>query len=113
MVERKDILATCDDLVREFAPLKIILFGSYAYGMPTEDSDVDLLVVMDIPEEQARRQAVTMRQRIPRRFRMDLLVRSPQEIAYRVAHNDWFLREILERGQVLYETADAGMGTKG
>ena len=90
--------------MREFDPLQVILFGSYAYGMPTEDSDVDLLVVMEIPESQTRCQAVEILQRIPRRFSMDLLVRSPKEIAYRVSHNDWFLREILERGDVLYES---------
>lgn len=102
MVTREDIQATCDDIVREFAPLQVILFGSYAYGTPTEDSDVDLLVVMDIPELETRRQAVEIRQRIPRRFPMDLLVRSPKEIAYRVSYNDWFLREITEKGEVLY-----------
>lgn len=46
------IQATCHDIVREFAPLKVILFGSYAYGTPGEDSDVDLLVVMAIPESE-------------------------------------------------------------
>ena len=44
MVTRRDIQATCDDIVREFAPLQVVLFGSYAYGTPTEYSDVDLLV---------------------------------------------------------------------
>ena len=102
MISREDIQATCDDIVREFSPLQIILFGSYAYGTPTEDSDVDLLVVMDIPESKTRRQAVEIRQRIPRRFPMDLLVRSPEEIAYRTSYNDWFLREITEKGEVLY-----------
>lgn len=102
MVTQKDIQATCDDIVREFAPLQVILFGSYAYGTPTEDSDVDLLVVMDIPESETSRQASEIRQRIPRRFGMDLLVRSPEEIAYRISHNDWFLREITEKGEVLY-----------
>ena len=110
MVDPKDIQATCDDIVREFAPLKIILFGSYAHGTPTEDSDVDLLVVMPIPESQTRRQAVEIRRRIPRRFRMDVVVRSPEEIAYRISHNDWFLREVTQEGQVLYESAP-GMGT--
>ena len=52
MVTREEIQAACDDIVREFAPLQVILFGSYAYGTPTEDSDVDLLVVMDIPKEE-------------------------------------------------------------
>ncbi len=105
MVTREDIQATCDDIVRGFAPLQVILFGSYAYGTPTEDSDVDLLVVMDIPESETTRQASQIWQRIPYRFSMDLLVRSPKEIAYRVSHNDWFLREILEKGDVLYESS--------
>jgi predicted nucleotidyltransferase len=113
MVPRSEIAATCADIVREFAPLKIILFGSYAYGTPTADSDVDLLVVMPGSKEDTWRLAVPIRQRIPRRFRMDLLVRSPEEIAYRVAHNDWFLREILEKGHVLYESTHAGVGAKG
>jgi len=112
MVNRTDIEATCADIVREFSPLQVILFGSYAYGTPTEDSDVDLLVVMDISEEQARNQAVAIRQSIPRRFGMDLIVRTPAEIAFRISHNDWFIREIMERGQVIYESADARVGAK-
>lgn len=102
MVTQKDIQATCDDIVREFAPLQIILFGSYAYGTPSDDSDVDLLVVMDIPESETRRQAVEIQERLPRRFSMDLLVRSSDEMAFRISHNDWFLREITERGKILF-----------
>ncbi len=112
MIDEDAIRATCDDIAREFHPLQIILFGSYAYGTPTEDSDADLLVVMDIPEDETRRQAVVIRQHIPRRFRMDLIVRTPRELSFRVAHNDWFHREILERGKILYESADAGVGAK-
>lgn len=106
MVTQEDIQATCNDIVREFNPLQIILFGSYAYGTPTENSDVDLLVVMDIPEAETSQQASEIWQRIPYRFSMDLLVRSPKEIAYRVLHNDWFLREILEKGNVLYKSKE-------
>ena len=102
MVTREDIQATCDDIVREFTPLQVILFGSYAYGTPTEDSDVDLLVVMDIPKSEFRNKAVEIRRRISSRFSLDLLVRSPEEIAYRVSYNDWFLREITEKGDFLY-----------
>ena len=102
MVTRQEIQATCDDIVREFAPLQVILFGSHAYGTPTEDSDVDLLVVMPIPKTEFRNKAVEIRQRIPDRFSMDLLVRSPEEIAYRVSYNDWFLREITEKGELLH-----------
>lgn len=106
MVSRKDIEATCDDIVREFKPLQVILFGSYAYGIPKEYSDVDLLVVMPVTNSEARKQAVEIRERIPERFKMDLRVRSPEDIAYRISHNDWFLREVTEKGEVLYESED-------
>ena len=106
MVSRKDIQATCDDIVREFAPLQVILFGSYAYGTPSEYSDVDLLVVMPVDESETRQQASEIRERIPHRFSMDILVRSPEEIAYRISHNDWFFREVTEKGEVLYESED-------
>ena len=104
MVSREDIQATCDDIVREFEPLQVILFGSYAYGAPTENSDVDLLVVMDIPKSEFRNKALEIRQRIPYRFSLDLLVRSPEEIAYRVSYNDGFLRDITEKGDFLYQS---------
>ncbi len=104
MVSREEIQATCNDIVREFAPLQIILFGSYAYGTPTDYSDVDLLVVMLVEKSEARAQADEIRDRIPSRFKMDLLVRSPEYIAYRISYNDWFLREIIEKGLVLYES---------
>ncbi len=113
MIDQNAIQATCDDIAREFHPQRIVLFGSYAYGIPTEDSDADLLVVMDVPEAQTRDQAVAIRRCIPRRFRMDLIVRTPADIAFRLAHNDWFFREIMEKGKVLYESPDAGMGAKG
>ena len=108
MVTREAIQATCDDIVREFTPLQVILFGSYAYGTPTEDSDVDLLVVMDIPKSEFRNKALEIQQRIPHRFRLDILVRSPEEIAYRVSYNDGFLRDVTEKGDFLYgsETYD-------
>ena len=107
MISTQQIQATCDDIVREFAPLQVILFGSYAYGTPTEDSDVDILVVMAVLQSETRHQELEMKKRIPTQFRLDLHVRSAQEIAYRVSHNDWFLREVLEKGDVLYEIQDA------
>ena len=68
MVSAKDIQATCADIVREFSPLQVILFGSYAYGAPTEDSDVDLLVVMAVLTSETRRQELAIQERIPERF---------------------------------------------
>ena len=112
MVSAKEIQATCNDIIREFAPQQVILFGSYAYGTPTEDSDVDLFVVMTGMKSNAREEAWEMKKRLPERFRLDLHVRSPEELAYRVSHNDWFLREILEKGDVLYEKGQPSSGAK-
>ena len=106
MISTNEIQATCDDIVREFAPLQVILFGSYAYGTPTEDSDVDILVVMALLQSDTRRQELEMKTRVPTRFRLDLHVRSAEDIAYRVSHNDWFLREVFEKGAVLYDKRD-------
>ena len=106
MVTREEIQVVCDDIVREFAPFQVILFGSYAYGTPTETSDVDLLVVMPVAKSETRKQEIEIRKRIPRPFRMHVLVHSPEDLAYRLAYNDWFLQEITEKGEVLYETAN-------
>ena len=101
MITREDIQATCDDIVREFAPLQVILFGSYAYGTPTEDSDVDLLVVMDVPESETRRQAIEIWQRIHTSFQLWIYLSVPrEELAYRVFHTmTGFFARILEKGQ--------------
>src|SRR5947209_7973017 len=46
IIPRGRIRAYCAAIIREFHPQKIVLFGSYAYGQPTPDSDVDLLVIL-------------------------------------------------------------------
>ena len=94
-----------------FRPEKIILFGSYAYGRPHEDSDVDLLVVM--PARNETDQAVKIRRAVDAPFPMDLLVRTPKTMEWRLREGDWFLHEIVTKGKVLYEEADGRMGAKG
>lgn len=88
-------------IAREFKPEKIVLFGSYAYGHPTSDSDVDLLVILKFDGKPVRK-AIEIRNRVNPRVPLDLLVRTPEQIANRVVQNDWFMREILERGRTLY-----------
>ena len=85
MVTRQDIQSVCDDIVREFAPLQVMLFGSYAYGAPTEYSDVDLLVVMPVAKSEARQQEIEIRERLARPFRLHVLVHSPEDLAYRLS----------------------------
>jgi predicted nucleotidyltransferase len=91
-----------------FHPDKIILFGSRAYGTPHDDSDVDILVVM--PARNQIAQAVRIDCAVEAPFPLDLIVRSPKTLRWRLEAGDWFLREIMAKGKVLYEQADAGMG---
>ena len=92
-------------IVERFQPQQIILFGSYAYGRPHHGSDVDLLVIMDTPLKETE-QAVQICQQIEYHFGLDLIVRTPQTIARRLALGDPFLTEVIKRGKVLYERAD-------
>jgi len=102
-VTRRQIDAVVQKIVQEFRPEKVILFGSYAYGKPNADSDVDLLVVMESGERPAPRAIRVVKQLLDVPFPMDVLVRTPQEIRQRLQINDCFIREIVEQGQVLYE----------
>lgn len=90
-------------LVKELDPQQIILFGSHAYGQPNADSDVDLLIVMDSHERPVVRAARVSRLLRPKPFPMDIIVRTPEEIRYRLEIGDQFVREIFERGRVLYD----------
>src|SRR4026208_1968708 len=65
-----------------FRPDKIILFGSYAYGKPNEDSDVDLLVIMPTWDQHSK--ACQIRGKVRAPFAMDLLVRTPKNIGWRL-----------------------------
>jgi uncharacterized protein len=90
-------------IVHELRPEKIILFGSYAYGTPTPESDVDLLVIMRTGASGADRSWAVSRLLLPRPFPVDILVKTPQEVQRALGKGDFFIREILTRGRVLYE----------
>jgi len=94
-----------------FHPQKIILFGSYAYGKPHIESDVDLLVIM--PARDVVNQAIRIWAALDAPFSLDLIVRTPAQIERGINDNDWFLREIVEKGVVVYEAANGSMGTQG
>jgi len=84
-------------------PDKIILFGSYAHGTPTPDSDVDLLVVMRTEASSSDRSWSVSRLLIPRPFPVDILVHTPHELSQAIKKGDFFLEDVLSQGKVLYE----------
>jgi len=103
VIAKSDIRRYCEAIAREFRPIKIVLFGSYAYGQPTPNSDVDVLVVM--PHKRGRRPSLEIRQRIHAGFPVDIIVRTPGDVARRLRDGDSFLTEVMSRGDTLHSLA--------
>jgi predicted nucleotidyltransferase len=97
-------------IAEEFHPNQIILFGSHAYGTPHEDSDVDLLVVM--PARNHHNQAVRILWRLAAPFPLDLIVRTPKELKWRLEEGESFTTTILFQGRVLYRKRPRGSGSR-
>ncbi len=97
-------------IAEQFKPQKIILFGSYAYGKPNEDSDVDYMVIFRQRDVDDR--GIDIRMAIDFDFPVDLLVRSASVFERRIRMGDQFLIDINTAGKVLYEAAHEGVGPK-
>ncbi len=89
-------------IAEEYQPEKIILFGSFAWGKPTEDSDADFLIVKkkkgDFLQEQQE-----VRKIIDGEVAADILVCTPEEVARRLEQGDFFFQDIINKGKLLYE----------
>jgi len=101
---RKIIREIVDKIVREYQPKKVILFGSYAYGEPKEDSDIDLLIIKNTDRRPIDRWVEVKRLlRDPiRTVPVSPFVYTEKEIEDRRAIKDFFLEEVFEKGEVLY-----------
>jgi len=106
-IPMRAIRAVAKQIADKFQPDKIILFGSYAYGKPRPESDVDLLVVMDTSLRSRQQRLEISRALSPRPFPLDVIVHTPQQIQERLEMGDLFLREITSRGKVIYERSRA------
>lgn len=108
-----DIRAVLDRMVRrlvaEYAPQRIVLFGSHAGGAPGPDSDIDLLIIKDTPARfldrwtEAQRILTGMHRAIP----VDTLVMTPQEVEERLSKKDPFITQAFEKGEALYVEGDS------
>lgn len=102
-ISMRAIRAVAEKIGRRFQPEQIVLFGSYAYGTPSPESDVDLLIIMDTPLRSRQQRLEISRSLSPRPFPLDIVVRTPQEIRERLALGDPFVKEITTQGKVVYE----------
>jgi predicted nucleotidyltransferase len=101
----------CKRIAEAYQPEKIILFGSHAYGKPTPESDVDLLVVMDF-EGRPIEQTLKIERELDIVTPVDLLVRTPEEVIARLEDGDMFMVNIFWRGKVMYEAKHDGVDRK-
>jgi predicted nucleotidyltransferase len=102
-IPMRAIRAIVRHIAENFNPEMVILFGSYAYGKPTAWSDVDLLVVMETPDGEAK-MSLEIYRSLPRiTFGLDIIVRPRAVIERRKKLGDWFLIDITEKGKILYE----------
>lgn len=87
---------------RNFGAQQIILFGSYARGLATSDSDVDLLVIGPFTGRSVDK-SVEIRMKLRPNFPVDILVRTPDKVRERINMGDNFMQDILKNGKVIYE----------
>lgn len=101
---RKLILEIVERIKKEYDPEKIILYGSYAYGKPTEDSDIDLFIIKDTDKRRVDRFVEVDRLIYNPNLKISVspLVYTPKELQERLLLGDDFVREILQRGEVLH-----------
>ncbi len=102
MITREKISAITKRIAQSLNPEKIILFGSYAWGKPDKDSDLDLFVIME-SEERPMKRAASIRHVLKDLYvPMDILVRTPAELKHRIDIGDPFIEKIMRDGQVIY-----------
>jgi predicted nucleotidyltransferase len=102
MISMQEIQDYALRIAEQFQPERIILFGSYAQGNPTPDSDVDLLVVMPFEGKQFYK-SVEIMNRVHSSFPVDILTRRPEDTRRRYELGDPLIREALDKGRILYE----------
>ena len=94
-----------DKIAKGFAPERIILFGSQAWGQTTEDSDVDLFIIKDTNERRVDRAREVRKIIWGMGVPVDILVYTPEEVKKRLLLEDFFIQDIVTKGKVLYDQA--------
>jgi|SRR5450759_4124932 len=103
----ESIIQQLVDRIKQFDPEKIILFGSYAYGTPGENSDVDLFVVKNVRKEDIRDLRLSIRKHLRdiiynQKVPVDLLLDSQENVNERIRLGDSIYEEIMSKGRTVY-----------
>ncbi len=101
---QKEIKDITKQIVEKYKPEKIILYGSFASGKPHKDSDVDLFVIKKSKKPRTKRHLELDRMLLDRKMALDILIYTPQEIKKRLSLGDFFIKDIINQGKILYAT---------
>jgi len=96
-----------EKIVKEYQPERIILFGSWAWGNPHENSDIDIFIVKDTDIPSLKRIEALDRLFSRRDVPMDFLVYTPEQVERRLSIGDFFVKDIITKGRVLYDATAA------
>jgi len=111
-ITSQKIQEVADKIAKEYQPEKIILFGSYAWGTPHKDSDVDLFVIKETENSRITAREIN-RSIFPRPFAIDLIVHTSKEAEKSVNENkNLFIEDILRHGKVLYSNSKSAFDMK-
>ncbi|MDP3244146.1 MAG: nucleotidyltransferase domain-containing protein [bacterium] len=103
MFSNKEVKKIVEKIRKDYKPEKIILFGSYAWGKPTPDSDVDLLIIKNTKKTGRDVSMAINKSIFPRMIPLDILVYTPFEIKKKIKEDkNLFLEDIINNGKVLY-----------
>jgi predicted nucleotidyltransferase len=105
-IEQKEISLIVDRLVDVYHPLQIYLFGSYAWGVPSNESDFDLCVIVEASDEKRRHRDRKGRDAmldIIRRRGIDLIVYTATEFDRVASHPSTMASPIKSKGVLLYD----------
>ena len=102
ITKNKQLLQITDKIKTHFNPQKIIVFGSYAWGKPTDDSDIDIFLIMESNLRRDERARQVQKIFSQRSFPLDVIVYTPEEVEQSLKRGNPIIREILNQG-VLYE----------
>ena len=102
MIKEEEIQNIVTKIAQEYEPEKIILFGSFAWGKPTKDSDVDLLIIKNTEQSFFERNR-TIRKIINGFLPVDILVKTPKEVEKRLILGDFFYKNIINKGKEIYD----------
>ena len=106
-MDRNEYISKIVERIKEEQPEKIILFGSYAYGKPDNDSDIDLFVIKNISANEIRDFRLNLKLKLwdlvkKWNIPVDIIVDNQERMNQRINEGDMFYKEILSKGNVIY-----------